>query len=361
MNYIILPIILYICILFCICLMFISYLYRPIDKVFFDLGVHNNAKIVLHKPTVIKVYEFKHKFSHYITTLDINNTAYVFYRELDLDLDGEVQKTKLITSKDGLNFSQPITVFNTMPQAHNFAPFIHENNLMSIGGGYNGDMKLYKSIDKGLSWSYVKTIMRDGYFDSINLIVDKNLYGRQWGKNREVHLYRNKGDWSFDKGKKIEVGLTDLYTSGIFKYSNWFVGFPMLFQGENKPSFTKVIYSKDGIKFNHFEDVWFSDPNTNAARSAYVAPGIFKKDAWFMYGLRDYTKESIHMVALKLRPYGLTSIYSENGWIEPNMRCQTCFANIKGLYNGVYVDSLDMEIDCQRIYLHKTHIFRLYC
>ena len=331
------------------------------DKVFFELGVHKNAKIVLHKPTITKVFEFKNNFSHYITTLDIDNTAYVFYRESNSDSDLGVQKTKLITSQDGLNFSLPITVFDTMPQVHNFAPFIHNDDLMAIGGGFLGEMKLYKSIDKGLSWTFVKTIMGDHHFDSINLIVDKNLYGRQWGEKREVHLYKNKGDWTFGQGKKIEVGLTNLYTSGIFKYSNWFVGFPMLFHGENKPSDTKVMYSKDGMKFNHFEDVWFSDPITNKARSAYVAPGIFKKDSWFMYGLRDYTKESIHMVALKLRPYGLTSIYSENGWFKPYMKCNTCFANIKGWYNGKYVDSLNMKINCIKIHLKKTHIFRLYC
>ena len=134
-----------------ICILFFIFMYmthiQSTDKVFFELGVYKNAKIVLHKPSIIKVFEFKNNFSHYITTLDIDNTAYVFYRESNADSDrGLHQKTKLITSKDGLNFSVPITVFDTMPQAHNFAPFIDKNELMAIGGGYNGEMKLYKSI-----------------------------------------------------------------------------------------------------------------------------------------------------------------------------------------------------------------------
>lgn len=336
------------------------------EQLFFDLDhfESNNAEIVLHKPSITKVYELKHNFSHYITTLEINNTAYVFYRDLRVNADGAPQETKRMTSKDGLNFSPPVTVFNDMPQAHNLAPFIYKNKVMAIGGGYIGDMKLYQSTDKGLSFSYVKTIMKDNHFDSINLIVDKNLYARQWGEQREVHLYRNKGDFSFDKGKKIKVGLTDLYTSGIFKYAaNLYVGFPLLFQGENTPSFTKVMYSYDGINFNHYNDIWFSDPNATYARSAYVAPGIFKTNStWYMYGLQNYGTKNISINALALRPYGLTSVYSRNGFVKLHMRCSECYANIKGYHNDMYVDSLKYKIDCnKKIRLRNTHLFRVHC
>ena len=52
--------------------------------------------------------------------------------------------------------------------------------------------------------------------------------------------------------------------------------------------------------------------------------------------------------ALTLRPYGCTSVWSANGYIKVKMECDRCYANIKGYFNGVYVDSLKYKINCQK-------------
>ena len=51
---------------------------------------------------------------------------------------------------------------------------------------------------------------------------------------------------------------------------------------------------------------------------------------------------------ITLRPYGFTSVWSANGYIKVKMECDRCYPNIKGYFNGVYVDSLKYKINCQK-------------
>jgi len=349
---------------------------RSVDQhLFFDLDyiASENAEIILHKPTVVdNVYDFGgNKYCHYMSTLDIGGVAHVFFRRMNGSLLSSYQSTMLITSVDGVTFSDPVEVFDIHPQCHNFFPF-KDNGLKAIGGGHSGDLNLYNSEDSGFSWTFERKLLDgcvgdDICFDSLNVMVDGNIYGRQWnGNDREVHLYRGNG-YNFHRADhvKIETDLRQLYTSGIFKYaSDMYVGVPMLFQGEDVPSFTKVMYSRDGVSFVNFAEVWFADPSAVHARSGYVAPGIFKTETdWFMYGIKNYGTSDISLSVLKLRPYGLASAWSQDGFLQlPDLDCAACYVNMKGYYKGMYVDSLKHKVLCsEKLHLNDTHIFRFFC
>lgn len=365
---------LFVCVLIiCIVVLFLVQQETTKEHLFFDLHhlESENVDIVLHKPTIIdNIYDFEgYKYSHYLSTLTINGVAHVFFRRMNDTLLASNQSTMLITSADGVTFSSAVKVFDTHPQCHNFAPF-QDDGLFAIGGGHSDDLNLYRSKDNGLSWVFERKLL-DACFgeclDTLNVVVDGNIYARQWdGSERKVHLYKGN-HYHFSNHLSISTSLKQLYTPGIFKYaSDMYVGVPLLFQGEGNPSFTKVMYSKDGFYFKHFDEIWFDDPDADVARSAYVAPGIFKTDStWYMYGLRNYAANDISMSALKLRPYGLTSAWSANGYIKVKLNCDECYANIKGYHNGVYVDSLKHKVECDtgyaKIELNDTHLFRVFC
>lgn len=341
------------------------------NKVFFNLDYiqSHHAEIVLHIPTVIPhIYDFKQRiYSHYMTTIQIGNVSHVFYRDMNQHLLSGSQSTMRITTTNGIDFSEPIEVFTVLPQAHNFAPFLKDGKLFATAGGHSDVLNLYESKDDGLSWTFVRKLM-DACFgeclDSMNLMVDDYIYGRNWDGGRIVNRFAPP--YNFNKNISIFTNIQrQLYTSGIFKYTDdMYVGVPMIFNGENNLSYTKLMYSEDGLIFDSFDDIWFEDDsNATYARGAYVAPGIYKTNTtWYMYGMRNYGTTDIYMSALTLRPYGFTSVWSANGYIKVKMECDRCYANIKGYFNGVYVDSLKYKINCQKkIPLNNTHIYRLFC